>query len=179
MTDKQPTISYFDMVKEFMDAMGQQPIDLLNMDDRKRQEHFTFRQKLIKEEHGEMVDAFIELMNKTILPCANKDTYPDCADNEFKDFVGEYKRIYVQYLDAICDLVYVLLGQAHSVGADFDAAFRRVHEANMSKLGSDGQPIVADGSQIDPNTNKPYPIGKVLKPSGWQPPDLSEFTGVD
>jgi predicted HAD superfamily Cof-like phosphohydrolase len=43
-----------------------------------------------------------------------------------------------------------------------DAAFFRVHESNMSKLGEDGKPILRED-------------GKVLKGPNYAPPDLSDL----
>lgn len=64
-------------------------------------------------------------------------------------------------LDALVDLVYVAIGFAVTAGWDFDEAWRRVHAANMAKLGPDGKPILrADG--------------KCLKPRGWVAPDLCD-----
>jgi len=60
----------------------------------------------------------------------------------------------------LADLAYVTYGAAVSLGIDLDAAIRAVHASNMAKLGADGRPIFrADG--------------KVLKPEGWQAPDMS------
>jgi predicted HAD superfamily Cof-like phosphohydrolase len=68
----------------------------------------------------------------------------------------------VAVLDALTDLQYVLDGAylALGFGSVKEAAFEIVHASNMAKLGPDGKPILrADG--------------KILKPEGWQPPDLS------
>lgn len=65
-------------------------------------------------------------------------------------------------LDALVDMVYVIVGAALEYGFDFAGAFAAVHAANMAKLGPDGKPIMrADG--------------KVLKPEGWKPADLTPF----
>jgi len=65
-------------------------------------------------------------------------------------------------LDALVDLTYVIVGTALEYGWDFAGAFDAVHAANMAKLGSDGKPLLRDD-------------GKVLKPEGWKPADLSPF----
>lgn len=65
----------------------------------------------------------------------------------------------VEYTDAVCDLVYVLVGSLVSFGVDFDCCFAEVHRSNMSKLGEDGAPIVRDD-------------GKILKGPKFTPPDL-------
>lgn len=60
----------------------------------------------------------------------------------------------------LADLTYVTYGACVTVGIDLDAAVAAVHEANMSKLGPDGAPVMrADG--------------KVLKGPNYRPPDMS------
>lgn len=64
-----------------------------------------------------------------------------------------------EVLDALADVIYVAYGAALDCGYDVDAALVLVHEANMAKL-ADGKPL----RRAD---------GKVVKPDGWRPPDLS------
>jgi len=65
-------------------------------------------------------------------------------------------------LDALVDLVYVALGTAHLHGFDFDAAWDRVHRANMQKIRG---PSVRSGEY------------DVIKPAGWVAPDLRDLVG--
>lgn len=67
-------------------------------------------------------------------------------------------------LDAQVDRRYIADGTTLELGlaSVFDEAFRRVHVANMSKLGPDGQPII-DAA------------GKVRKPEGWSAPSLADL----
>lgn len=58
--------------------------------------------------------------------------------------------------DAIADLTYVLLGTGVSYGIDIRPVWRAVHAANMAKVGG---AVRGDG--------------KILKPDGWQPPDIA------
>lgn len=58
----------------------------------------------------------------------------------------------VEVADALTDLLYVIYGFGLSCGIDLDKCFAEVHRTNMAKLGPDG---------------------KILKPEGWQKPDLS------
>lgn len=65
----------------------------------------------------------------------------------------------LEVLDALCDLQYFLNGMIiiHGLQDIFDEAFSIVHDSNMSKLGSDGQPILRTD-------------GKILKgPNYWKP----------
>jgi phosphoribosyl-ATP pyrophosphohydrolase len=58
----------------------------------------------------------------------------------------------------LSDLVYVILGTFVAFGWDFDEAFNRVHESNMSKLGPDGKPFYREDGKVmkGPNYKPPY-----------------------
>jgi predicted HAD superfamily Cof-like phosphohydrolase len=60
----------------------------------------------------------------------------------------------------LADLVYVVIGTALQYGIPFDQVFAEVHRANMSKLGPDGTPLLRED-------------GKIIKPFGFKPADLS------
>ena len=62
----------------------------------------------------------------------------------------------VGMIDALCDLLYVTYGSAVAMGVDLETFYAEVHRSNMAKLGG---PRRADG--------------KIQKPDGWQPPDIS------
>jgi predicted HAD superfamily Cof-like phosphohydrolase len=59
-------------------------------------------------------------------------------------------------LNELADLVYVCFQYAAAMDWDLDEAMRRVHRANMSKLGEDGKPIYrGDGKVLKgPNFKK-------------------------
>ena len=65
-------------------------------------------------------------------------------------------------LKELVDVVVVCVGMADTYGWDFDTAFKRVHESNMSKLDDDGNPIYRED-------------GKVLKGPHYQPPNLRDL----
>lgn len=67
-------------------------------------------------------------------------------------------------LDALVDLVYVALGTAYLHGFDFNTAFQRVHEANMQKVRANRPEQSKRGTSLD-----------VVKPHGWQPPNLEDL----
>ena len=69
----------------------------------------------------------------------------------------------VEMLDALIDILVVTVGAIHSMGADGEGAWNEVMRTNFAK--------------IDPVTGKvrKREDGKVLKPEGWQPPDLTKF----
>jgi len=69
-----------------------------------------------------------------------------------------------QQLDALVDLVYVALGTAVLSGFDFEEAWRRVHRANMLKVKPRKGQYTKRRSAFD-----------IVKPPGWQAPDLSDL----
>lgn len=58
-------------------------------------------------------------------------------------------------IDGLCDLLCVVYGAAAEFGVDLGPFWREIHRTNMEKVGG---PKREDG--------------KVLKPAGWQPPDI-------
>lgn len=69
----------------------------------------------------------------------------------------------VEVLDALADIGYILAGTIinHGMQEIYDDAFNEVHRSNMAKL-VDGKVLRRDD-------------GKVMKPEGWMPPNLSQF----
>lgn len=67
----------------------------------------------------------------------------------------------VAALDALCDLDVTGNGVAYLADFNKDAADQAVLASNEAKL-VDGKPIFREG-------------GKIGKPEGWEPPDLSRF----
>ena len=63
----------------------------------------------------------------------------------------------VEQVDAMIDVIYFALGTMVEMGISPDAIFDIVHEANMSKLWSDGKPHF-------------NPDGKTIKPENWVDP---------
>ena len=72
-----------------------------------------------------------------------------------------------QLLDAMVDMIYVIMGTAMLYGFDLDEAFRRVHAANMAKERAVRAADAKRGSTYD-----------VVKPPGWQSPDLSDLADI-
>ena len=69
----------------------------------------------------------------------------------------------VEQLDALIDILVVTIGAIHSMGADAEGAWKEVMHTNFAK--------------IDRETGRvrKREDGKVLKPQGWQPPQLQPF----
>jgi predicted HAD superfamily Cof-like phosphohydrolase len=84
----------------------------------------------------------------------------DLNAEEFKELVTSETPS--EIMKEACDLVYVILGMFVEFGWNFDEAFKRVHESNMSKLDEEGKPIRRED-------------GKILKGPNYQAPDLRDL----
>ena len=69
----------------------------------------------------------------------------------------------VEALDALIDIIVVTIGAIHSMGADAEGAWKEVMATNFAKIDRDTGKV------------RKREDGKVLKPTGWQPPVLSPF----
>lgn len=84
---------------------------------------------------------------------------------EFEEYLqGEYKNDLENIAKELADIIYIACGTAASYGIPLDKVFKEVHNSNMAKL-VDGKPVRRDD-------------GKILKPEGWQPPNIKQFIGV-
>lgn len=67
--------------------------------------------------------------------------------------------------DGLVDIVYIVMGIANRYGIDFDACWTEVQNANIAKFPY-GE-VNLDAS------------GKILKPTGWEPPNIKKALGID
>jgi len=87
-------------------------------------------------------------------------------EEEVCEFVtASEKSDLVAIADALADIVYVIYGTALTYGIDLDSVLREVHRSNMSKLDSDGRPLIRDD-------------GKVLKSERYFPPDIASVLSM-
>jgi predicted HAD superfamily Cof-like phosphohydrolase len=80
---------------------------------------------------------------------------------ELKEAVNNHDQL--ETLDALIDILVVTIGAIHSAGWDAEGAWKEVMRTNFDK--------------IDKETGKvrKREDGKVLKPLGWTPPNLTVF----
>ena len=69
----------------------------------------------------------------------------------------------VEQLDALVDILVVTVGAIRAAGWDGEAAWKEVMNTNFAK-------IDADTGKVRKRED-----GKVLKPSNWKAPELSQF----
>lgn len=69
----------------------------------------------------------------------------------------------VEQLDALIDILVVTIGAIHSMGADAEGAWKEVMRTNFAKIDSETGKV------------RKREDGKVLKPLGWEPPELTKF----
>ena len=69
----------------------------------------------------------------------------------------------VEQLDALIDILVVTIGAIHSMGADAEGAWKEVMQTNFAKIDKDTGKV------------RKREDGKVLKPTGWVPPDLKPY----
>ena len=94
----------------------------------------------------------------------NAALYKTLMEEEFNEFISaHWNKDEHEQLDGCMDLIWVTLGFCHMKGYDICGAWDEVVRTNMAK--------------VDPQTGKVRrrEDGKILKPEGWTPPDMSKF----
>jgi len=95
---------------------------------------------------------------------ANYKMYLTLIDEEVSELVEAVAaNDRVEQLDALVDILVVTMGAIRAGGFDGEGAWKEVMDTNFAK--------------IDPVTGKvrKRDDGKVLKPEGWQPPQLDAY----
>lgn len=123
-------------------------------------------QSMVEQFHhtfGAAVDersAAVVAMRMTLLVEESKELHEELRTVWEEIIAGRTPTNWGKVAKELADLLYVTYGLAVAVGIDADAAFRRVHASNMSKLGLDGKPVVRED-------------GKVLKGPRYYEPNMS------
>lgn len=69
----------------------------------------------------------------------------------------------VEQLDALVDILVVTIGAMHSLGVNAEGSWNEVMKTNFAKVDWATRKVTKRAD------------GKVLKPEGWQPPQLDKF----
>ena len=95
----------------------------------------------------------------------NGQLYGSLMAEEYNEFMDAYHNVNkVEELDACMDLIWVTLGDCYMNGWDVQGAWNEVARSNLSKINSETGKVIKRAD------------GKVLKPEGWTPPSLEQFT---
>ncbi len=106
----------------------------------------------------EMVKEWMDIADQLKNP--NSALYANLITEEYEEFKEAFQnKDEVEQLDAVCDLIWVAAGYAHTKGWDLTSAFAEVGRSNYSKF----------PTKKDPDT------GKVLKSKNFSRPDLKKF----
>lgn len=107
--------------------------------------------RLITEEYTELRDAIQLLLD------SKHDIYSMSVEKKLK--------LLTEILDGGIDLPYVVNNLMFTLGMPVQQAFEEVHRSNMKKvINIDGKLVIVRRAD-----------GKILKPEGWQPPDLAKI----
>jgi predicted HAD superfamily Cof-like phosphohydrolase len=80
---------------------------------------------------------------------------------ELKEAINNHDQL--ETLDALIDILVVTIGVIHSAGYDAEGAWKEVMQTNFNKIDRDTGKV------------RKREDGKVLKPLGWTPPNLTPF----
>jgi hypothetical protein len=133
--------------------------DVKNLD---RMVRLVFKLKQIPNMYGDVakfVDACGQVGNED-----NFKLYNKLITEEFEEFQEAYaNNDSIEELDACMDMIWVILGYCHVKGWDVHGAWNEVARSNLTKIDAESGKVLKRED------------GKVLKPEGWSPPDLSNF----
>ena len=92
------------------------------------------------------------------------EMYKNLIEEEYHELIAaENAGDMLEQLDALIDILVVTIGAIHSMGADGEGAWKEVMRTNFAKIDSDTGKVCKRED------------GKVLKPVGWTPPQLSGY----
>jgi predicted HAD superfamily Cof-like phosphohydrolase len=95
---------------------------------------------------------------------ANYKMYLGLIDEEVGELVDAVAaNDKVEQLDALVDILVVTVGAIRAAGWDGEAAWKEVMDTNFAKIDSETGKV------------RKREDGKVLKPSNWKAPELSQF----
>lgn len=158
-------MSSFDLVRTFHKIFGHPAPQNLSPEALADRKLAKLRVLLVAHELIELaqalaIDLDINYMHASMGSLSGKELEQYCVVTDGL-LLGSVQPNIVAVADALGDLDYVVNGAAIAYGINLPAITEEVHASNMSKLGSDGQPI------LDPGTNK------VVKGPNYREPDIA------
>jgi len=97
----------------------------------------------------------------------NNEEQSNLYETLIEEEYGEFKEAIAaddaaETLDACMDMIWVIMGYCYSRGFNIGDAWGEVSRSNLSKINSETGKVLKRAD------------GKVIKPEGWTPPDLSK-----
>ena len=109
------------------------------------------------------IDTFATACDQPASP-ENYKMYLGLIDEEYGELVDAVDADdKVEQLDALVDILVVTMGAIRAAGWDGEAAWNEVMKTNFAKIDFKTGKVIKRSD------------GKVLKPVGWQAPELSQF----
>ena len=94
--------------------------------------------------------------------------YLKLIEEEYKEFLEAVQESdEIEQLDACMDMIWVILGYCKMKGFDVYGAWNEVARSNLAKIDIQTGKVVKNEA------------GKVMKPEGWQPPQLDKFLKIE
>lgn len=128
-----------------------------------------------------LFDEFFELLGASGMGDRQVEFLERLTKDAIDDLRGGDQDI-VEMADALGDIVVVAFGMAIEMGVNLNRVLGEIMRANMSKLDEHGNPLINQcgrGNCEQPCMDKSHwpkpddPHGKVLKASGYTPPDIA------
>jgi predicted HAD superfamily Cof-like phosphohydrolase len=111
-------------------------------------------------------EKFMRACDQTV-GALNQDQYKlylNLMEEEWRELkTGLLMEDRTEQLDALLDFIVVTIGAIHSGGFDGEGGWKEVMQTNFAKIDRDTGKV------------RKREDGKVLKPLGWEPPDLKPF----
>lgn len=116
------------------------------------------------------VETFLNAVGQDVPPFIADESdqsrlYKKLIDEEYGEFIEAWDaNDDVEKIDACFDMIWVIVGYMKSRGWDCEGIWDEGAKSNLAK--------------IDPTTGKVIrrpEDGKILKPTGWAPPDFTKF----
>lgn len=103
-----------------------------------------------------------EVGHKVRLPAEDTRTLRrELLKEEYEEYLhAEQEDDLVEIADALADMIVIISGTAAAYGIDLDEVLAEVHQSNMAKINPETGMVLRRED------------GKVLKPQGWEPPNV-------
>lgn len=89
------------------------------------------------------------------------ELYTNLIHEEYNEFFDAQTD--VEKFDAALDMIWVILGYCLSKGWDIEGGWKEVARSNLAKIDPETKTVIKRED------------GKILKPKGWTPPNLTQF----